>query len=823
MAYELLWDASYEYLEKHAAFVNSLTNLMLTRAKNLRSHLFGKELIKSPTFLADFKLAHDELQNMTKTLQLVVNDWKSLFAEVSSSWSIQTVPQSIASNAELTFDYIRPMLDYKANAKVQLIVTYIPVATEGIFYAMDESRKNDFSANLMPIQTTPKTLLDKSPPPGTVFIVLLDNLWTRAVCNVFTNGTMPLAIYLLDLGEILPYEHHVPKAVLPAVLSSVPAYAMKCSIVPKTASFPFKLYDTVSCTVVRVENDMLILEHNEEKQEYSITRDTSKETESISKEMSIQTEGEQVDDVPQNTSNAVTLTPDEQTEIPKEAMLKQQHVHSTTNTTILTNKEENKACSISKEIFTEPEGEQLDNIAQNTTNAVKMAPDEQTEIPKEAMFKQQHVHSTTTNKEEKKACSISKEIFIEPEGEQLDNIAQNTTNAVKMAPVEQTEIPKEAMLKQQHVHSTTNTTILTNKEENKACSVSKELFTEPEGEQLDNIAQSTTNAVKLTPSEQKEENSIPRESFQKAEQQADASQNFTNPMKLAPSEERQEYAITRETFTEEELEQLDNISQSTTNAMKAVLGYVPKDDERLCKHYDPKTKGCFKGSNCRLRHEPKDPNGWTLDKDTVSVSVPAQMEMPLPNTYVTLHTTCIIDVDTFYAHVIGDISDYSNYEQLMSEMNDPAVVANYKPLKLMPALGELVIAKYEDLWYRATVCDAFDRAVSVFYVDYGNTAMVGSNEVRRWEDRFKYIPFQAVCCRISNIQRIKPCHLEAIQRLHCCILDKQLRAMIIDNKHPWEVILYDKDNVDIGELLIKASLALPRKPCKFDQHSYIPG
>ncbi|XP_052898509.1 tudor domain-containing protein 7B isoform X2 [Anopheles moucheti] len=553
MAYELLWDASYEYLEKHAAFVNSLTNLMLTRAKNLRSHLFGKELIKSPTFLADFKLAHDELQNMTKTLQLVVNDWKSLFAEVSSSWSIQTVPQSIASNAELTFDYIRPMLDYKANAKVQLIVTYIPVATEGIFYAMDESRKNDFSANLMPIQTTPKTLLDKSPPPGTVFIVLLDNLWTRAVCNVFTNGTMPLAIYLLDLGEILPYEHHVPKAVLPAVLSSVPAYAMKCSIVPKTASFPFKLYDTVSCTVVRVENDMLILEHNEE------------------------------------------------------------------------------------------------------------------------------------------------------------------------------------------------------------------------------------------------------------------------------NEERQEYAITRETFTEEELEQLDNISQSTTNAMKAVLGYVPKDDERLCKHYDPKTKGCFKGSNCRLRHEPKDPNGWTLDKDTVSVSVPAQMEMPLPNTYVTLHTTCIIDVDTFYAHVIGDISDYSNYEQLMSEMNDPAVVANYKPLKLMPALGELVIAKYEDLWYRATVCDAFDRAVSVFYVDYGNTAMVGSNEVRRWEDRFKYIPFQAVCCRISNIQRIKPCHLEAIQRLHCCILDKQLRAMIIDNKHPWEVILYDKDNVDIGELLIKASLALPRKPCKFDQHSYIPG
>ncbi|XP_053659790.1 tudor domain-containing 6-like [Anopheles marshallii] len=654
MAYELLWDASYEYLEKHAAFVNTLTNLMLARAKNLRSQLFSNELVKSPTFLEEFKLAHDELQNMNKTLQLVVNDWKSLFAEVSSRWTIQTGPQSIASNAELTFDYIRPTLDYKANEKVQLIVTYIPVPSDGIFYAMDESRKNDFSANLMPIQTTRKTLLDKSPPPGTVFMILLDNMWTRAVCSVFTNGKTPQAIYLLDLGEILCYDEHVPKAVLPAVLSSVPAYAMKCSIVPNTASFSLKLYETVNCTVMGVENDMLVVEHNEEKQEYSITRETSKE-------------------------------------------------------------------------------EDLKQEGKRTTNA--------TEI---------------TNNEEKQEYSITR------------------------------ETSKEADSKQQEGQSTTNATEITNNEEKKECLISKEMSTEAE-----------------------------------SERQGDASS--TQAKKLAPSEERQEYAITRETFTEEELEQLDDISQSTTNAMKAVLGYVPTDDDRLCKHYNPKTNGCFKGSNCRLRHEPKDPNGWTLDKDTVSVSVPAQMEMPLPNTYVTLHTTCIIDVDTFYAHVIRDSSDYSKYEQLMSEMNDPEVVANYKPLKLMPALGELVIAKYEDLWYRATVCDAFDRAVSVFYVDYGNTAMVGSNEVRRWEDRFKYIPFQAVCCRISNIQRIKPCHLEAIQQLYSSILDKQLRAMIIDNKHPWEVILYDKDNFDIGEQLIKANLALPRKPCRFDENSYIPG
>uniref|UniRef100_A0A182VXE8 C3H1-type domain-containing protein n=1 Tax=Anopheles minimus TaxID=112268 RepID=A0A182VXE8_9DIPT len=605
MAYELLWDASYEYLEKHASFVNSLTGLMLERAKHLRSQLFGQQSKKGPTFLDDYRVAHDELQNMGKTLQMVVNEWKSLFADVSTSLCEQVAAQPITSSIDLIFDYIKPTLDYQVSQKVRFVITYIPATPEGIFYAMDESRKHDFRANLNPIQKTRKTFLHKLPPPGVMFIVYLDNLWTRAVCNVTTNDKTPLAIYLLDLGETLPYEELLPKAALSAELGSVPAYAMKCSIIPKADTFPFKLYDTVTFNVVAVENDLLLLEHTEDGLENVISKETS-------------TNAEQLYDVSQSSSND------------------DRKKHSINNDT-----------------------------------------------------------STATER-----------------------------------------------------------------------------------------SQCKTNAIKL---------------------------------------ESNEYAITRETFTEAELEQLDDISQCTTNPMKAVLGYVPKDDDRLCKHYDPQTKGCFKGANCRLRHEPKDPDGWTLDKDTVAVSIPAQMEVPLPNTYVTLHPTCIIDVDTFYAHVACDEANYAKYEQLMADMNDPEIVANYKLLKLMPALGELVIAKYEDVWYRATVCEAFDHTINVFYVDYGNTAIVGMGEVRRWEDRFNYLPFQAVCCRISNIQRIKPCHLEAIQQLYVCILDKPLRAMIVDNKLPWEVLIYDEDNFDVGEALIMTKLALPRKPCKFDENAYIPG
>lgn len=56
-------------------------------------------------------------------------------------------------------------------------------------------------------------------------------------------------------------------------------------------------------------------------------------------------------------------------------------------------------------------------------------------------------------------------------------------------------------------------------------------------------------------------------------------------------------------FTQEELDMLYEEPQIvTTNALKAVLNYIPRDDERICQHYDPKTGRCFKGNSCNLEH-----------------------------------------------------------------------------------------------------------------------------------------------------------------------------------------------------------------------------
>ncbi|XP_058062770.1 uncharacterized protein LOC131212775 [Anopheles bellator] len=294
-----------------------------------------------------------------------------------------------------------------------------------------------------------------------------------------------------------------------------------------------------------------------------------------------------------------------------------------------------------------------------------------------------------------------------------------------------------------------------------------------------------------------------------------------NPEKAAPVEERNPL----QNPTKEELEQWHELPESTTNATKALLGYVPKDDATICKFYNPRTRRCFKGSNCRLRHIERDPDGWTLDKDTIVVDVKAQMEIPQPNTRVKLHPTFVDDVNLFYANIVPECQTIrSDIASLHYKLNDPDSVARYKEIKRFPCAGELVLALYENDWYRAKVMDFFeDNTAYVFYVDYGNTATVSMSELRLWEERFSYVPYLAVGCTIANAQRVKECHIEAIVQLQNVLLDKKIDALIINNDSLWEVQIFDEDGCDIGQCLVDTHLALPRQPTEFDINSALPG
>lgn len=58
-------------------------------------------------------------------------------------------------------------------------------------------------------------------------------------------------------------------------------------------------------------------------------------------------------------------------------------------------------------------------------------------------------------------------------------------------------------------------------------------------------------------------------------------------------------------LTPEQLKILNEEPLNTSNPLKAILGYVPQDDKRICKFYDPATGGCFKKGHCRFEHVEK--------------------------------------------------------------------------------------------------------------------------------------------------------------------------------------------------------------------------
>lgn len=140
-------------------------------------------------------------------------------------------------------------------------------------------------------------------------------------------------------------------------------------------------------------------------------------------------------------------------------------------------------------------------------------------------------------------------------------------------------------------------------------------------------------------------------------------------------------------LTEEEMEMLfEEPEMITTNAMRAVQGYDPQDDRRLCPHYDPKTGGCWKGNTCRFEHGPKMEDGWTSDRKVSTITL-ANDVCPLVGSTYKVCVTCIRSADDFFVH-IPEISAQFNPPSLLglkNQMNVPDMVKQYKPCTENPS------------------------------------------------------------------------------------------------------------------------------------------
>ncbi|CAD7092843.1 unnamed protein product [Hermetia illucens] len=271
------------------------------------------------------------------------------------------------------------------------------------------------------------------------------------------------------------------------------------------------------------------------------------------------------------------------------------------------------------------------------------------------------------------------------------------------------------------------------------------------------------------------------------------------------------------TTTEEQRRILYEEPLNTSNAMKAVMGYEPKDDRRICRFTNPGTNSCFKGAKCKLEHVEKMRDGWTRDEASTIIDIPSQFIYPKIGEHIKIIPTHVLNVENFFAQVVQNQASYEpTLKEMIYKMNSPDIVQSYKVLKSMPVLFSLVIAKYTDgYWYRAKVLNLMDdETVKVFYVDYGNSYVVGIDDIRVWDRRFEYLPFQAIRCKIVGIAEKRNRSLEAAEQLRKMILNIGIKALVVNNIEHLDLRLWGICNNDIAEELISMKL-VDRKETSF--------
>lgn len=194
----------------------------------------------------------------------------------------------------------------------------------------------------------------------------------------------------------------------------------------------------------------------------------------------------------------------------------------------------------------------------------------------------------------------------------------------------------------------------------------------------------------------------------------------------------------------------------------AIQGFKTKDDDKICKFYDPAIGGCFKGGRCNLRHVRELTDGSCRDQKNIRFeNIERCYELPPLHEILQIEIICFTEVNKFICRNVGSKRNHSkthSLDHLIDDMNNPNG-RNFQPYASgQPGPKELVVIKHSDgKFYRARVEDYCedDSTVKVLLVDLGIIKDVSYQSLYYWRRRFEYLEFQTVEMEIANIQQLE--------------------------------------------------------------------
>nr|XP_028582096.1 LOW QUALITY PROTEIN: RING finger protein 17 [Podarcis muralis] len=193
--------------------------------------------------------------------------------------------------------------------------------------------------------------------------------------------------------------------------------------------------------------------------------------------------------------------------------------------------------------------------------------------------------------------------------------------------------------------------------------------------------------------------------------------------------------------------------------------------------------------------------------------------IPEKNTEVTIVVSYITSPGDFYIQLVEEGPEFAAFLSKVEEVykNDSRVGLEI----LCPVQGQPCIAKFEEdgVWYRAQVVGLpGHQEVEVKYVDFGNTAKINVQDMRKIKDEFLALPAKAIRCKLAHIIPNKGANewsSKSKDRFEELIQDKCMLCFIIEKSEDniLSVELYEsvcvppKASWSVNSLLVKEGLA----------------
>lgn len=279
----------------------------------------------------------------------------------------------------------------------------------------------------------------------------------------------------------------------------------------------------------------------------------------------------------------------------------------------------------------------------------------------------------------------------------------------------------------------------------------------------------------------------------------------------------------------------NNYDLDVDDPATAIYGHVGKDFEKICFRFG-NTGYCYKGEACRKEHKLFDPDGYSIDEETIYVKALNPLQPPAVGEEFNAQITCITNINVFYCQREVDECEIKPGEEtlvsLNTYINERQNVLNFKKLAIPPAVGQIVLGlfKEDQLWYRARIVHSLpeDDKYQLFFVDYGNSDVVPISNIRQIEPKYLHLPFQAMKCQLQDVEPNPDVpKKDAVEYFKAFIDEKTVIAKVVNviNGEGVSLVvkLFDMNFCDIGRHFVSKKFASYRPSILVKDGQLIPG